>query len=249
MTKIVTNLLIKCQNVIIYNSILLKAEKIMKKLQISKEHRALIESVIRESPKFKGNEELIEIFCDAIYKKSYLLMDAIRDMSRLRRHLLMICDSSMEQILREKQKFDETRLYRQIEQNAKLQDDIVSVKKSPLDEKEELEQEFARHSVSRDIVNLKEEIQRSEKYDAVDMLIDPLEFCPQKRVSEHTVDKLIRIVKSVSEKYPKKRYYEIFALRYIKKYNQTEIAREMKISQVELSKRFVEMIKLTRESL
>jgi len=221
----------------------------MKKLQINKDHRALIESVIRESPKFKGNEELIDIFCDAIYKKSYLLIDAIRDMSRLRRHLLMICDSCMEQILKEKQKFDETRLYRQIEQNVKLREEIVSVKKTPLEETEELEQEFARHKANRDIINLKEEIQRSEKYDAVDMLIDPLEFCPQKRISEHTIDRLIQIVKSVNEKYPKKRYFEIFSLRYIKKYRQAEIAREMKISQVELSKRFVEMIKLTRESL
>ena len=87
----------------------------MKKLQISNEHRALIESVIRESTKFKGHEELIDIFCDAIYKKSYLLIDAIRDMSRLRRHLLMICDSCMEQIIKEKQRFEESKLYKQIE--------------------------------------------------------------------------------------------------------------------------------------
>ena len=221
----------------------------MKKVQINKDHRALIESVIRESPKFKGHEELIDLFCDAIYKKSYLLIDAIRDMSRLRRHLAMICDSCMEQIIKEKKKFDETRLYKQIEQNARLQDDIVSVKKSPLDEKEELEQEFERHKIKQDIVNLKEEIQRSEKDDAVEMLIDPLEFCPQKRVSEHTVDKLIHIVKMISDKFPKKRYYEIFSLRYMKRYNQMEIAREMKISQVELSKRFVELIRLTRENI
>ena len=76
----------------------------MKKLQINKEHKALIESVIRESVKFKGHEELIDIFCDAIYKKSYLLIDAIRDVNRLRRHLLMICDSCMEQIIKEKNK-------------------------------------------------------------------------------------------------------------------------------------------------
>ena len=47
----------------------------------------------------------------------------------------------------------------------------------------------------------------------------------------------------------KKRYYEIFTLRYIKKLNQSQIAQEMKISQVELSKRFVELIKLTRENI
>ena len=104
----------------------------MKKLQINNEHRALIESVIRESAKFRGNEELIDLFCDAIYKKSYLLIDAIRDTARLKRHLMMISDSCMEQIIKEKRKFEETKVYRQIEYNSRLKEDIVSVKKSPL---------------------------------------------------------------------------------------------------------------------
>lgn len=221
----------------------------MKKLQINSEHRALIESVIRESAKFRGNEELIELFCEAVYRKSYLLMDAIRDVARLRRHLMMICDSCMEQIIREKKRFEETKIYRQIEHNSKLQEEIVSVKKSPLTEDEELEQEFKMQQARNSVVNLKEEIQRSEKYDSVDMLIDPLDFCPQKRVSQHTLEKLIQIVKTIDTKFPKKRYFEIFNFRYIKKFNQTDIAREMKISQVELSKRFVELIKLTRENL
>ena len=220
----------------------------MKKIKIKAEHRALIEIVIRESVKFRGNEELIDLFCEAIYKKSYLIMDAIRDTARLKRHLMMICDSCMDQIIREKRKFEETRVYRQIEHNNKLQEEIVQLKKSPLTEKEELEEEFKMHQAAKSVVNLKEEIQKSEKYNSSDMLIDPLEFCPQKRISEHTIEKLIQIIKIIDSKFPKKRYYEIFTLRYIKKLNQTDIAREMKISQVELSKRFVELIKLAREN-
>ena len=221
----------------------------MKKLQINKDHKALIESVIRESSKFKGNEELIELFCEAIYKKSYLLIDAIRDMSRLRRHLQMICDSCMDQIIKEKQKFDETRIYKQIEQSAKLKDEIVSVKKqSPLDEKEFINQEIERNRINEQIINLKEEIQRSEKYDSTDGLIDPIEFCPQKRISEHTIEKLVKLIKQIDEQHPTKNYYKIFSLRYVKKLNQTDIARELKISQVELSKRFVELIKLVKDN-
>ena len=221
----------------------------MKKLQINNEHKMLIESVIRESAKFRGNEELIDIFIEAIYKKSYLLMDAIRDVARLKRHLMMISDSCMEQVIKEKRKFEQTKIYRQVEKNEKLKEDIVSVKKTPLAEPEDLNEEFKTHQAKESLINLKEEIQRSEKYDSTDVLIDPADFCPQKRVSEHTLDKLIQIVKAIGGKFPKKRYYEIFKLRYIKKYNQTEIAREMKISQVELSKRFVELIKLTRENI
>lgn len=220
----------------------------MKKTKINNQHRALIETVIRESAKFRGNEELIDLFCDAIYKKSYLIMDAIRDTTRLKRHLMMICDNCMEQIIKEKRKFEQTKIYRQIEQNSRLQEEIVQLKKTPLTDKEDLEEEFKIHQATKSVVNLKEEIQRSERYDSSDMLIDPLDFCPQKRVSEYTIEKLIQIVKIIDAKFPKKRYYEIFSLRYIKKLNQTDIAREMKISQVELSKRFVELINLTREN-
>ena len=221
----------------------------MKKSNISNEHRVLIESIIRESAKFRGNEELIDIFCDSIYKKCYLLMDAIRDTARLKRHLMMICDSCMEQIIKEKRKYNQTKIYRQVEQNAKLQEEIVSVKKTPLAETDDLNEEFRLHQARENIINLKEEIQRSERYDSTDVLIDPADFCVQKRVSEHTLDKLIQLVKVIGGKFPKKRYYEIFKLRYIRKYNQAEIAREMKISQVELSKRFVELIKLARENI
>ena len=77
----------------------------MKKTQINNEHKALIESVIRENAKFKGHEELLELFFDAVYKKSYLLIDAIRDKARVKRHLSAICDSCMSQVLEEKRKF------------------------------------------------------------------------------------------------------------------------------------------------
>ncbi len=219
----------------------------MRKLQISKEHRALIESVIRENSKFKGHENLIDAFCAAIYKKSYLLIDAIRDMSRLRRHLLMISDSCIDQIIKEERKNKDTKLYSEIINKSKYREELVSLKKDDLlydDEKDDLVPKRNKSG----IVNLKEEIQRSEKYDAVDTLIDPLEFCPPKKISEATIDKLVKIVKIVDKQYPKKRYYEIFSLRYIKKLNQVEIARNMKISQTELSKRFVELIKLARDN-
>ena len=182
-------------------------------------------------------------------------------MSRLRRHLTMICDSCMEQIIKEKNKYNKTKIYRQINSQTKKSEDVIGLRenfatkenivslKSTLEDDEMLNRELQRQQMGSSLINLKEEIQRSEKYDSVDSLIDPLDFCPQKRISEPTIDKLVQIVKSIDAQYPKKRYYEIFSLRYIKRYNQMQTAREMKISQVELSKRFVELIRLTKEEI
>lgn len=223
----------------------------MKKELIDRNHKMLIESVIRESPKFRGNEELLEIFIEAIYKKSYLLIDAIKDMSRLKRHLQMICDSSMDSVIKEKMKFEETKIYRKIIQNQKEQENVVSIKPQTVlnNQEETLENEFEKTIAKKNIVNLKEEIQRSERYNATDDLIDPLDFCDQKRISADTINKLIDIIKIIDRRFPNKQYYQIFIYRYVKRLKQTEIARELNISQIELSKRFVEMIKLTRDTI
>lgn len=221
----------------------------MKKLQISNANRAIIESIVRTSPKFKGNEELIDLFVDSIYNKTYLLMDTLRDEARLKKHLSAICDGCMEQIIKEKQKYTQTTsVYKQIERQMSLEDSIVKLKKTLLDDPNEVEARFS-SSNSNKIVNLKEEIQKSQRYENVDSLIDPLEFCPQKRVSERTVEKLIQIVKTIDMKFPQKSYFEIFSLRYIKRFKQAEIARRMSISQIELSKRFVELIKLAKDNI
>ncbi len=221
----------------------------MKKLQISNANRAIIESIVRTSPKFKGNEELIDLFVDSIYNKTYLLMDTLRDEARLKKHLSAICDGCMEQIIKEKQKYTQTTsVYKQIERQMSLEDSIVKLKKTLLDDPNEVEARFS-NSNSNKIVNLKEEIQKSQRYENVDSLIDPLEFCPQKRVSERTVEKLIQIVKTIDMKFPQKSYFEIFSLRYIKRFKQAEIARRMSISQIELSKRFVELIKLAKDNI
>ena len=161
----------------------------------------------------------------------------------------MISDSCMEQIIKEKKRFEQTKLYKEIEKNQKRNPDIVSVKRDLLTDEQELKDELKRHQAQSSLINLKEEMKQSEFYDSSDMLIDPLEYCPQKRVSENTLEKLVQIIKNIDAKYPKKRYYEIFSLRYLKRFNQLQTAQEMKISQVELSKRFVELVRLAGEAL
>lgn len=193
----------------------------MKKLQMSNEHKALVESVIRQNPQFEGNEDLLDVFVEAVYKKSYLLIDAIKDMERLKRHLVTITQSYLEQILKERQKF----------YSISKKDNIISVKKTAEKKQEEK------------VVSLKKELEEQQE-----ALIDPLDYFPKQEASEGTVDELVQKVRKISLQYPKKKYWDIFSLRYIKGFDQTQIAYDMKISQVELSKRFAELIKLTKEN-
>jgi len=199
----------------------------MKKLQMNNEQKNLILSVVKQSALWHGNEDLCELFLEAIYKKSYLLIDAIKDQNRLKRHLAPIAETCMEQIIKQSQKFAPRR---------QPKDEIISLKTH--EKKDE----------SQKIISLKEEFEIPDN-DSKDVLIDPVDYCPKKEASEQTVEKLIRIVKQIDEKHPKKNYYELFFLRYLKGLNQTEICSNLQITPLELSKRFVELVKLTREKI
>lgn len=200
----------------------------MKKLQMNNEQKNLILSVVRQSALWRGNEDLSDLFLEAIYKKSYLLIDAIKDQNRLKRHLAPICETCMEQIIKQSQKFAPRR---------EAKDEIISLKTHDNFNNEEQE-----------VISLKEEF-KIPKNNSTRALIDPIEYCPKKEASEQTVEKLIRIIKQIDEKYPKKNYYELFFMRYLKGLNQTEICSNLQISPTELSKRFVELVKLTREKV
>ncbi len=214
---------------------------------ITKETKALIESVIKESPKYKGNEELLDIFSDAIYKKSYLLIDAIKDKSRLRRHLITICDSTISQILKEKKRFDETKLFTEIQRKAALRNSQQNKRSYTGDVRPVQDKQQAPYS--GEIVNIKEEVIKKERIDSVASLIDPIELFPLRKVSQKALRMLIKAVKSADMRFPKRQYYEIFKLRYMQGLDQMEIASALEISQAELSKRFVELIRVVMKNV
>lgn len=216
----------------------------MKNLEISTQHRLLLESIIKENKNYIGHEVLLEKFVEAIYKKTYLIIGAIKDMSRLRRHLLIITDGVMEAIIKEQKNIDDENLLKKIQQNALRNEGIVSVREN-ISEKYKLSKEVEK----ADIVNLKEEIQRSENVQGTDELNDPLNGIVEKEIPVDIIDKLVHIVKIIDLKYQDKNYYKIFELRYLKKYPQSQIARMPSISQAQLCKRYVELIELVKESL
>lgn len=218
----------------------------MSRVEITQEHRDLIESIIKTNPKYLGYEHFMDIFVDVVYKKSYLLLDSIKDMDRLRRHLIDICDDSINQVIQENKMYNDIGK-KEVELMPVSSESQSGDEFNDWGEATDVSQE-ENHSYSGfDVVNLKGEVVRNERYAATDNLVDPVDYYPQKRVGEEEIDRLIQIVKAIDKRYPKKNYWQIFSQRYIRKINHVESARRLNISQAELSKRFVELIKLTKE--
>lgn len=214
----------------------------MKKLEIATKHRGLIESIICQNPKFDGNEHLINEFCELIYKKSYLLIDTIKDAVRLKKHLYRICDECLDQIIAQKGNPNTKYAPKETLQTLEQLDSVVNRTRYN-------SSDISIETAQRGISNIKQDIIEQQEYDNVKALPDPLKIYPARVVSKGAIDKLMFIIKDLSDKYPTKKYFEIFSLRYIKMLNHTETAQKLKISQIELSRRFVEMIKLARESV
>ena len=203
----------------------------MNNYEITATNRVLIQSIIKENPKYKGHEDLMDAFVDAIYRKSYLLLDTIKDMDRLNRHLNAICNSCMEMVIKEQMRKGT---------------EILQPKKPNL--LEETPQRDVREEIQEALVDdyefsLQETIWGQ---DSMQSLFDPIDVCTKEKTSEDTIDKLVKIIRVLDAQYPQKQFYTMFCLRYIQKNNQLEIAHKLRLSQKDLSKRFVELIKLTK---
>ena len=201
----------------------------MKKLEISLKQRQLIESVVKEHPKFPMFSDMLDNICESIYKKSYLLIDTIKDEQRLKRHLSMVCESCINELIKKKR--PEINLPPQKD----VKDEIVSIKRQPqsLNQNNEIKKE-----------NIQKSSQNEKKYAPTESLIDPIKVYPLKIESLDVLDNLIKTIKMLDGKYPNKDFYKLFCMRYIQFYSQSEIARELKISQAELSKRLIELVGL-----
>ena len=125
-----------------------------------------------------------------------------------------------------------------------VKDEIVSIKKNSVSDER-------KKPVNENVTSERFSKERNltyEKNSPLNALIDPIKVFPQKLENEEILDDLIKTVKVIDAKFPNKEFYKMFYMRYIEHFSQSEIAREMRISQAELSKRLVELVGLVKEN-
>jgi hypothetical protein len=299
----------------------------------------LIERVVRESDKFQGREDLLETFCAEIYKKSYLLLGTVSNIENLKNYLNKVADSSITNVLSEKNKQQSTAHSPQLMPtvqtppalpsapppivqtgdkrhgfNTELQDlarhnidnlefpkkeQISSTTKDYMtNERAERENKYPRASepqgaldsaasertartlgprpdeapraLTGDRAHLEQlysrpgqsirpvsvrgpgsEIRAAKAAAIVDVfkdIEDPANSVPQDILSKNAAQKIASIVYRINQKAPEKQYYRIFHLKYIKLQKQSEVAARLGITQSELSKRHLELVKLVRDN-
>lgn len=209
------------------------------------EQRELIENIIKQHPLYQGHENLMERFCAEVYKKSYLLLDSVSNIDSLKNYLVKVADTSITSVVASLPQADVT--------------DIIPLKRGAAADfgmpRPDNSLKEIKKSISNDsIVSLHRQqnttpASQPQIQDVYASLIDPDEFFSDKNTNPALAENILEIIDTLDLGNPGKKYGEIFAMRYVQNLHQSVIARRLKLSQADLSKRFCELVKLVKQQL
>ncbi len=184
-------------------------------MELSVEHRQIIEEIVRKNPRLAGNEDLFEDFCSETMKRSLNVLSSINDVNNLEVYLNKISSSAILEVLR-----SSGRLKRINKKYQKINETPISPTGAyKLDEQGELI-----YDIPDDSANFEERIILQEDIQRIRDIIVQVDMCEKS-----------------------KKYRDIYFLRYIKGLKQSEISKELAISQGEVSKRLIELINKIKE--
>lgn len=210
-------------------------------MNLSQQHRALVEDIIKQNPMYLGHEYLLDKFCAEVYKKSYLLLDSVSNVESLKNYLAKVAQTSISNVIKTSAPPERPVPIQTITDEINYQKNIIEplpVKK-PL---KETQNSAPKISTASDISDdCPDKIYAS--------LIDPAEFFPYKPTDRVVSEKIIKVLTKIDSKNPDKKYLEIFKMRYMQNFRQSVIARNLRLSQADLSKRYCQMVKLIKEEL
>ncbi len=206
------------------------------------EQRELIESIIKENPSYGGDSDLMNQICAEVYKKSYLLLDSVSNMENLRNYLVKVVDTSINAILKDNN----------LKNKSSASKEFTNIKI-----KHEKTFQINENKPETDISPIRDfkpqplplKAKKTSLINPYEGLIDPLELVCEKPINQALVRNIVDAVQKLHTKEPNKKFMDIFTMRYVQNLDQSAIARNLKLSQSDLSKRFYEMVKLVREEI
>ena len=181
--------------------------------------RNLIEKLVKSNNKFSGNEDLLEDFCSETYKRSHSLL-ANADINDMGSYLAKVANTAILSVLKES-----GRVRRRENKYISTKEILIN----PVQTRAALPQAQA--------VELE-----SFVYD----IADPSDSFEEKIARKDLLQKIVDIVLVAQKSNPSKEFLRIFYLRYVKEMKQKDIAKELNLSQSEISKRLIEISQIVK---
>lgn len=182
-------------------------------MELEQEKVDLIKKIITSDKKYTDNEDLFDDFFNEAYKRSFLIIKTIKNEASLEAYLKKIVTTSIINVLK-----DSGRLRRTSEGFVPTEEKSLEELSAPA-----FENKYSNVHIS---------------YDIVDLSDGPEEVVIKKEIQQ----KLYDAVNIAHNSNPYKLYMQLYQARYIKGMKQKEIAKELNLSQGEVSKRLLELI-------
>lgn len=187
-------------------------------MELEQEKIDLIKKIITSDKKYVDNEDLFDDFFNETCKRSFLIVKSIKNEASLEAYLRKIATTAIINVLK-----DSGRVQR-------VKEGFVPVEEKSLDELVSIpDNKFSNTSIS---------------YDIVDLSDGPEEVVIKKEIQQKLYDAVV--IANVSN--PAKEYMHLYELRYVKGLKQKQIAKELNISQGEVSKRLLELMELVKQT-
>lgn len=194
-------------------------------LNTIEKQKEYIYKFIKTNPRYLGNEDLLEDFCNEAYLKLNLFLSAVNNASNIEGYIRKVVNTSILNVLKNSGKIRRTK-------NGYEQ--VTSV---PLD------------LGIQDSYNIQNKNRSQEFYHPANIDNSNQEIIDNKIDTNLELEKIVDFIIKLNEEDPTKKYLELFSLRFIKQAKQKEISKNLKISQSEVSKRLVKMSDLIRKHL
>lgn len=225
-------------------------------MNINSEQRELIEGLIKQNQRFKGHEDMLDLICAEVYKKSYLLLDSVSNIESLKKYLVRVVDNTVLSLIkRSNSSFGSKKIVSldSVKVNHNKKSNKIEKQDVNIEEENDNIEDDIEPQVQEDIKEVREVNQPTEEIieqsNPYEGLIDPLEIFPKEPTSDLQAKRIIDAIVKLDEQEPNKKYLEIFNLKYVQKIHQSKIAHSLKLSQADLSKRFCEMSKFVQLEL
>lgn len=187
-------------------------------MELEQEKVELIKKIITSDKKYTSNEDLYDDFFNETYKRSFLIIKTVKNEASLEAYLRKIVTTSIINVLK-----DSGRVRREKES-------FIPTNEESLD------------GISSEFTNKYNNATIS--YDIIDLSDGPEEIV----IKKETLQKLFDAVNIAHSINPAKQYLQLYNLRYVKGLKQKEIAKELNLSQSEISKRLLELMEEVKKA-
>lgn len=205
------------------------------------EQKLIIEKFIKSNKSYSGNEDLFEDFCSEALQKSYMAFRTFNNEQKIESYVSKVVHTSIIKVLKDYGRVRREHNHYTAVKEIKTAD--LANTPAPGQLKEESSEEYT-DEFPLEHQESEAEYQGIESSSFILELPDPGESAEEILITKDCLQRIADTVCTIHKEVPSQLFLNLFYLRYIKGLKQSDIGRELGLSQSEVSKRLMRLSKL-----